>query len=191
VSTEDDDLEALFDSIAGSSAPEPVAAPVVAPAANAAPSGDLYTQVGQTTRRLHDVLRDIGHDRVSSVADKLKSAIDAVKSAQDSLESGASQLASRWAQLMEGKLSVDEFKALAADTKAYLQDAPAKTKSSNAQLADIDASSVKKLADAAQLSEGQLAQLLIANAPDDKKKGLDNNATTPDQIKTLLGNLGF
>jgi len=189
VSTEDDDLEALFDSIAATSpaAPAPAdAAPApAAPAANAAPSpsmgGDIYAQIGQTTRKLHDALRDIGHDRVSSMADKLKSAADSA----NALGGNATKLSGKWTQLMDGKLSVDEFKVLAADTKAYLQDVPSKTS------AEIDSSSVKKLADAAKQLENQLAQLLIANAPEDKKKGLDGNTSTPDQIKALLGNLGF
>ncbi len=190
MSTEDDDLEALFDSIAATSpaAPAPAAAETPAPAASAtstasSPSmgGDIYAQIGQTTRKLHDALRDIGHDRVSSMADKLKNAADGV----NTLGNNATQLSSKWVQLMDGKLSVDEFKVLAADTKAYLQDVPGKTS------AEIDSSSVKKLADTAQQLEAQLAQLLIANAPEDKKKGLDGNASNPDQIKALLGNLGF
>ncbi|MCE9633129.1 MAG: protein phosphatase CheZ [Methylophilales bacterium] len=186
MSTEDDDLEALFDSIAATSpaAPAPAAAPA-APSASSTPSpsmgGDIYAQIGQTTRKLHDALRDIGHDRVSSMADKLKNAADGV----NTLGSNATQLSSKWGQLMDGKLSVDEFKVLAADTKAYLQDVPSKTS------VEIDSSSVKKLADTAQQLESQLAQLLIANAPEDKKKGLDGNASNPDQIKALLGNLGF
>ncbi|MFM9912394.1 MAG: hypothetical protein ACKVN9_02540 [Methylophilaceae bacterium] len=184
MSTEDDDLEALFDSIAATSPAAPVPA---AAAVSAAPSpsmgGDLYAQVGQATRKLHDTLRDVGHDRISAMADKLKSAADGA----NALGISATQLSSKWAQLMDGKLSVDEFKGLAADSKAYLQDVPAKTKSST----ELDASSVKKLTDAVQQLEGQLAQLLIANAPSDKKQGLDSNASTPDQIKALLGNLGF
>lgn len=192
MSTEDDDLEALFDSIAATSpaAPAPVPAETPAPAAaptSAVPSpsmgGDVYAQVGQATRKLHDALRDIGHDRISTMADKIKGAADGANAA----ESSATQLSGKWAQLMDGKLSVDEFKSLAADTKTYLQDVPAKVKSSK----ELDSSSVKKLADAVQQLESQLAQLLIANAPDDKKKGLDANASTPDQIKALLGSLGF
>ena len=184
MSTEDDDLEALFDSIAATSPAAPAPA-VTAPVASAAPSpstgGDIYAQIGQATRKLHDALRDIGHDRISSISDKLKSAADSA----NALGSNATQLSGKWVQLMDGKLSVDDFKVLAADTKAYLQDVPSKTS------AEIDSSSVKKLADAAQQLENQLAQLLIANAPEDKKKGLDSKASTPDQIRALLGNLGF
>ena len=185
MSTEDDDLEALFDSIAATSPTSPVAAEAPAPAANPAPSssagGDLYAQIGQATRKLHDTLHDIGHDRVSAVSDKLKSAADSVRT----IGSGATQLSGKWAQLMDGKLSVDEFKGLAADTKAYLQDVPAKIS------AEIDSSSVRKLTEAIRQIEVQLAQLLIANAPDDKKKGLEGTASTPAQIQTLLSNLGF
>jgi chemotaxis protein CheZ len=75
VSTDSGDsaeLEALFDSIASASVPEPASpAPPAQPpekissAAVAAtiPIDDVYSQVGHLTRRLHDTLRELGYDR--------------------------------------------------------------------------------------------------------------------------------
>lgn len=200
-----DDLEALFDSIAGSAAPEPVAAapePAPVQAAPAAMTGDLFSQVGHLTRKLHDTLRDIGHERVGQIhvlteqaSSKAKAAADAIKPLQDSLENAAGQLSSKWQQLMDGKLSVDEFKGLASETRSYLQDVPLKTKSTSSQLMDISANqdiqSIKKLIDIAQQLESQLIQALVANAPEAKKKELSGSVSTPDQIKAALGSLGF
>lgn len=199
-----DDLEALFDSIAGSAAPvpEPVVIPEPTPVQATPASGDIYSQLGQLTRRLHDTLRDIGHDRVGQIysaaeqaANKTRVAVDTIKPLQDSLETAAAQLSSKWQQLVDGKLSVDEFKVLAGETRSYLQDVPLKTKSTSSQLMDIgaaqDVQSIKKLAEIAQLLEGQLLQALISGAPEAKKKELSGGVTTPDQIKSALGSLGF
>jgi chemotaxis protein CheZ len=210
VSTDDvnpDDLEALFDSIAGTTTfappepePAPAAAPAAAaPAASAPASGDLFSQLGQATRQFHDALRDIGHDKISQLqaqADKARTAIGGVKPLQDALDSGSGQLSGKWQQLMDGKLSVEEFKGLVGETRAYLQDVPMKTKSCNSQLADastIDPALLKKLADSVLQLEAKLLQALVANAPDAAKKAagdVPSNAN-PDQVKTALSSLGF
>ena len=203
MSTDDanaDDLEALFDSIAGTNftppAPEP--APVSAPAAVTA-SGDLFSQLGQVTRQLHDALRDIGHDKIGQLqakADKARNAISEVKQLQDALDSGSGKLSGKWQQLMDGKLSVEEFKGLVGETRAYLQDVPLKTKSANSQLAEasaLDSALLKKLADSILQIEVKLVQALAANAPEAAKKAagdVSSNAN-PDQIKTALSSLGF
>ena len=197
-----DDLEALFDSIAGSVSPAPEPATPAQAESPAAVTGDLYSQAGQLARRLHDTLSEIGHDRAGQLhtaaeqaSSKAKTAIDTIDMLQESIESEASQLSAKWQQLLDGKLSVDEFKVLATETRAYLQDVPAKAKTSIEQLANIggaqDAQPIKKLADVALFLEGQLLQALVANAPETKKKELSGNITTPDQIKATLGSLGF
>lgn len=207
-----DDLEALFDSIASTTAfaataaPEPAAAPAAeaasptpaAPVMDAA-GGDLFSQLGKATRQLHDTLLEIGHDRInqlSAQAEKAKAAIGGVKPLQDALDSGSGQLSGKWQQLMEGKLGVDEFKGLVGETRAFLQDVPLKTKSCNSQLSDaalIDSALLKKLADSVLQLEVKLLQALVANAPEANKKAagdVPSNAS-PDQIKAALGSLGF
>lgn len=198
-----DDLEALFDSIAGSVMPEPVPEPAATAQVTAtATSGDLYSQAGQLVRRLHDTLNEVGrnsadqfHTLAEQSSDKAKIAINTIDMLQESIESEAEQLSTKWQQLMDGKLSVDEFKLLAKETSAYLQDVPGKAKSTVEQLHGLgsmpDIQPIKKLADAAQLLENQLVQALIANAPEAKKKDLGGSISTPDQIKAALGSLGF
>lgn len=200
-----DDLEALFDSIAGSVMPEPVPEPaptVQAAAPVAATGGDLYSQAGQLVRRLHDTLNEVGRDSANQLhtaaeqaSNKVKTAINTIDMLQESIEEEAEQLSAKWQQLMDGKLGVDEFKLLAKETSAYLKEVPGKTKSTVEQLHGLggmpDTQPIKKMADAAQLLENQLVQALITNAPDAKKKELGGNVTTPDQIKAALGSLGF
>jgi chemotaxis protein CheZ len=163
-----DDLEALFDSIAGTTtfappAPEPAAA---APAAAApAVGGDVLAQLGQATRQFHDTLRDIGHDKIGQLqaqAEKARTAMNGIKPLQDALDSGSGQLSGKWQQLMDGKLGVEEFKGLVGETRAFLQDVPLKTKSCNSQLADastLDPALLKKLADSVLQLEAALSSL--------------------------------
>lgn len=199
-----DDLEALFDSIAGTNtftppAPEPAPAAAAAPAVAPSASGDLFSQLGQATRQFHDALRDIGHDKIGQLqaqADKARTALGGVKPLQDALDTGSGQLSGKWQQLMDGKLGIEEFKGLVGETRAFLLDVPLKTKSANSQLADassLDPALLKKLADAALQLEGKLLQALVANAPDAAKKAAGDvpaNAS-PDQVKAALGSLGF
>lgn len=155
-----DDLEALFDSIAGSipvSSPEPVAQAQPEPATQ---SGGTPAQNGDVARTLHDAIAAIGNEQLKqaeSTAGKIRSSIDSAKTVNDSIESSANQLASKWQQLMDGKLSVEEFKALAAETRGYLQEVPAKTKAVSSQLSDAasltDSLPVKQLAGLAQQAE--------------------------------------
>jgi chemotaxis protein CheZ len=164
-----------------------------------AASGDLFSQLGQATRQLHDTLRDIGHDRIAQLqaqADKAMTALNGIKPLQDALDSGSVQLSGKWQQVMDGKLGVDEFKGLVGETRAYLQDVPLKAKSCSAQIADataIDSALLKKLADSVLQLENKLLQALVANAPDAAKKAAGEvpaNAN-PDQVKAALGSLGF
>lgn len=164
-----DDLEALFDSIAGSipvASPEPVVAaqPAQQPTAS---GGEAPGPIGDLARTLHDAIAVIGNDQLrqaEQTAGKIRSSISAAKTAGDSIESGASQLASRWQQLMDGKLSVDEFKALAGETRNFLQEVPTKAKSLSSQLSEAAA----------------LSDTLPVNQ-------LANLARQADQIKTALG----
>jgi chemotaxis protein CheZ len=150
--SDQDDLEALFDSIAAQRVP--AAAPAVAPAAPAlaAPDGadtaeHLFHRVGQLTRTLHDALRELGYDKKIAVAanslpdarDRLvyiatltgqaaERVLGAVEAAQDDerrLEAASRSLMERWRRLYANELSVDEFKVLAGETRDFLAGVPA------------------------------------------------------------------
>lgn len=168
-----DDLEALFDSIASSvpiASPEPVAQPQTA-AAPASASGSDASQLGTLAKTLHEAVTAVGLEQLKqaeSIVGKVRASIDTAKTASSSLESGASQLATRWQNLMDGKLSVDDFKVLAAETRTFLQDVPAKAQSLSSQLTE--------------------ASTLSDSLPVKKLGDLANQA---DQVKSALGALGL
>ncbi|WP_293764931.1 protein phosphatase CheZ [uncultured Aquitalea sp.] len=159
------ELEALFDSIATQQAVEPEAAQP-ADSNSAAPSlpedvspAVMYEQIGQLTRRLHDMLRDMGYDKslekvaeaipdakdrlgyiatlTENAAERVLNATDLAKPLQDAMEASAKGLGDRWNQLYANQLSVEEFKKLADDTRQYLANVPQQTQATNTQLLEI------------------------------------------------------
>jgi len=99
----------------------------------------MYEQIGQLTRKLHESMQAMGYDKslermaeafpdardrlsyiatlTESAADRVLNATDIAKPIQDALEGGASALSSRWDRLFANQLSVEEFKALAQETR--------------------------------------------------------------------------
>ena len=232
------ELEALFDSVAGQVAggARPVAP---APAADAAPHGSdhVFQRLGHMTRQLHDTLRQLGYDRAleeaakaipdarqrlayvaqmtEQAASRVLNATDVAKPIQDKLQSQAAALSGRWDRLFGGDLSVDEFKALAADTRAWLGEVPQRTAATNDQLMeimmaqdfqDLTGQVIKKIVDLAQSMETQLLQVLIEAMPEGMKaeapEGLMNGpvmnaagrtdvVSSQEQVDDLLESLGF
>lgn len=169
------DLEALFDSMRQqatveetppsppSAAPEPAAAAAepsaAAQPATERPHDDMYAQIGQMARKLHDALRELGYDKAlervadaipdakdrlsyiasltENAADRVLNATDIAKPIQDQMEEKATELAGQWDRLYSNQLSLDEFKALASSTRQYLQSVPKHTQDTNDQLMEI------------------------------------------------------
>ncbi|MDN0075509.1 protein phosphatase CheZ [Crenobacter sp. SG2303] len=154
-------LEALFNSIqsqqsvVNAAAPTPAAAqPVVL-----TPGSDMYHQVGQLARKLHDTLSELGYDKsleevaeaipntrdrlayiaelTEKAAERTLNAADIAKPLQDELESQAKGLSARWEQLYANQLSSEQFAALAGETRQYLHKVPAHTQATNTQLMEI------------------------------------------------------
>jgi chemotaxis protein CheZ len=176
------DLEALFDSIASTTAPVPEP---VAPKADhsdtpeleslfdsisnavahedAAGEGEcperVFSQLGQMTRGLHNMLRELGYDKtlekVASVmpdnrdrlnyiaamtaqaAERTLNAAEAAQPLQNRLGASAGDLSGKWDKLFDKQLGVAEFKDLVRDTRTFLKDVPQQTESTNAQLMEI------------------------------------------------------
>src|SRR5690606_32089919 len=169
-SSDSDDLEALFDSIAAEhrnahavQAADPGIDPQNAPAAPAAATsnseGALLTKLGQLTRTLHESLRELGYDRLveqaaasipdarerlayvatmtERAAERVLNAADAARPLQDEMAAAAETLASSWRKVYEGAMGVEQFKALAGETVAFLERVPQQTKATNVQLMEI------------------------------------------------------
>ena len=203
-----------------------------------APSGDVMSRIGGLTRQLHDALRELGYDRplektaaaIPDARDRLDyvvkmteqaavralNAIEAAQPIQDRLGSQAERLDVQWNKLFDKQLSLEQFKALVADTRDYLADVPKQTRATNAHLLeimmaqdfqDLTGQVIKKITALAQNMEQQLVHLLVDMAPDKKMRedidpgllngpvvnadGRSDVVTNQDQVDDLLESLGF
>lgn len=243
-STEDsNDLQALFDSIAQKNSPAvSVTATSTAEEKGGAaewPVQDkVFNQVGQMARQLHDTLGSLGFekliektvtvlpdakDRLAYIANlteqaacKVLNATDIANPLQDELEAGAALLGSKWDALYANKLSVDEFKLLASETRAFLKNGvPQRTGATKDQLLeimmaqdfqDLTGQVIKKVVSVAQDMEAQLMEVLIETMPGDKRtesvnsllngpvinaSGRTDVVGSQQQVDDLLDSLGF
>lgn len=153
------ELQALFDTVAAEfSTPDDNAS-----SAPAAPShtsaGEMYSKVGQLTRKLHDALHELGYDKsleraasaipdakdrlsyiatlTENAAERALNATDRAQPHQDDLEHGAQDLAQRWDKVYANQLSLEEFKALSQATRTYLSSVPAHTHATKHELMEI------------------------------------------------------
>jgi chemotaxis protein CheZ len=176
------DLEALFDSIAFAAPPEPPKAESrqeadtpeleslfdsIAQAVSRSEGGEagaacperVFSQLGQMTRGLHNLLRELGYDKTlekvanelpdnrdrlnyiaamtAQAAERTLNAAEVAQPLQQQLGSTARDLAGKWDKLFARQLGVAEFKDLVHDTRAYLAEVPVRTDATNAQLMEI------------------------------------------------------
>ena len=241
-STEDSqDLQALFDSIAE----QQNAAPAVPDSAeNSVLDGEwpaqkkVFSQVGQMARQLHDTLGDLGYDKLiektvhalpdakdrlayianltEQAACKVLNATDIANPLQEELESGASLLGAKWDRLFANQMGVDDFRLLAAETRAFLNNAvPQRTAATKEQLLeimmaqdfqDLTGQVIKKVVAVAQELESQLVAMLIETMPGEKRtesvnsllngpvinaEGRTDVVGSQQQVDDLLDSLGF
>ncbi len=182
MSDDSPELEALFDSIASEVLPEPVKPEPEAKTADAPELESLFdsiahavahegggqeaacpervfAQLGQMTRGLHNLLRELGYDKTlgrmaqelpnnrdrlnyiaamtAQAAERTLNAAEAAQPIQEKLAVDARDLSGKWDRLFARQLGVEEFKALVHDTRNYLKEAPARTDATNAQLMEI------------------------------------------------------
>ena len=240
-STEDsDDLQALFDSFAPKSLAQGGAESSIA-ADDAAewPTQDkVFKQVGQMARQLHDTLGALGYDKLlektvealpdakdrlayianltEQAACKVLNATDIANPLQEELEAGASLLAKKWDALYANQMGVDDFKLLAAETRAFLKNAvPQRTAATKEQLMeimmaqdfqDLTGQVIKKVVALAQDLESQLMNVLIETMPGVKRtesvntllngpvinaEGRADVVGSQQQVDDLLDSLGF
>lgn len=232
-SGDSDDLQALFDDVAGQKAEE---APAAEHDAHEHSCDTVFQKVGVMTRHLHDTLRELGYDKAvqeaatalpdaksrllyigqmtEQAASRVLNATDIARPIQDDMHDRSSVLAKQWDKLYANELSPEEFKSLAAQTRAFMHAIPQQTKSTNDQLMeimmaqdfqDLTGQVIKKIVELAQSLENQLLQVLIESMPEDKKDanaGLKNGpvidatgrtdvVTDQGQVDDLLESLGF
>ena len=206
LSEDNDDLQALFDSVA--SKPQAGAAAAVQDT-DWAGQEKVFNQVGQMARLLHDTLGALGYDKLlektvhalpdakdrltyianltEQAACKVLNATDIANPLQEELENGAKLLADKWDAVYANRLSTQEFKLLADETRAYLKNAvPQRTGATREQLMeimmaqdfqDLTGQVIKKVVALAQNLESQLMSLLVETMPGDKRT---------ESVQTLL-----
>ncbi len=230
-----DELQALFDSVAAES---PAAASQDGASGDKAPEGgEVFNRIGKMTRELHNSLRELGYDKMlgdtakaipdarqrlayiaqmtEQAASRVLNATDIAKPIQDGLQQRSEALGVRWEKVFTNQLSVDEFKALAADTHGFLRQVPEQTRATNAQLTeimmaqdfqDLTGQVIKKVVDMAQAMEAQLLALLVEamppelraetptgllNGPVINAQGRSDVVSNQEQVDDLLESLGF
>lgn len=241
-SGDSDDLQALFDSVSEQVAEpsdtmlEDVAA---APLASGEPvtQAAVFNRLGHMARKLHDSLRELGYDKAleesarqipdarerldyiaqmtEQAASKVLNATDIARPAQEELSRRVAALGARWDKMFTNQLSVDEFKQLAADSRAFFVAAPTAIDMVNTQLTeimlaqdfqDLTGQVIKRVVETVQNIEGQLLQVLIEVMPEEKKAvapetlmngpvinatGRNDVLTSQEQVDDLLESLGF
>lgn len=198
----------------------------------------VFNQVGQMARLLHDTLGALGYeklvektvhaipdakDRLNYIANlteqaacKVLNATDVANPLQDELENGASLLAAKWDALYANQLSVQEFRLLADETRAYLKTAvPQRTAATREQLLeimmaqdfqDLTGQVIKKIVALAQDLESGLMNVLVQTMPGEKRtesvqsllngpvinpEGRADVVASQKQVDDLLDSLGF
>ncbi|WP_299162940.1 protein phosphatase CheZ [Accumulibacter sp.] len=232
-----DDLQALFDAVVAAQAPaagEPAADDDQASGGN----DKVFRRVGQMARQLHDTLGELGYhellgsaaaaipdtrERLNYVATltekaacRVLNATDIANPLQEQLEASSTALAAKWDALYANQMSVDAFKQLAEETRAFLkQGLPQKTEATRAQLLeimmaqdfqDLTGQVIKKTIAVAQELEAQLVGVLIEAMPGERRtesvmsmlngpvinaEGRSDVVATQQQVDDLLGSLGF
>ncbi|WP_426055530.1 protein phosphatase CheZ [Janthinobacterium sp. PSPC2-1] len=218
-------------------APPAAAAGVPGEAADPVDQSDkpMFERLGGIVRLLHDSLRELGYDKAlteassqivdaqdrleyvatltEQAANKVLNTLDEGMPAQDVLSKKAKDMDSRWTALFDGKLSLEEFKALAGDSRQFAQAVAEATEAEKARLLeimmaqdfqDITGQLIKKVVNITKTVEHELAQLLRDNAPAEVREKLAQKpvplmqgpsvpsvALDQDNVDDLLADLGF
>ena len=147
-------------------------------------------------------------------AERALNAIDVAQPIQDGLASQAKALTQRWDAWFAHPVELDAARELVLDNRAYLACVPQQVSATNAQLMeimmaqdfqDLTGQVIKKMLHVIKDMDTQLLQLLMDNAPPDKRhdapQGLLHGPQTvaglPDavdgqhEVDDLLASLGF
>ena len=195
----------------------------------------MFERLGGIVRLLHDSLRELGYDKAlteassqivdaqdrleyvatltEQAANKVLNTLDEGMPAQDVLSKKAKDMDGRWTALFDGKLSLEEFKALAGDSRQFAQAVTEATEAEKARLLeimmaqdfqDITGQLIKKVVNITKTVEHELAQLLRDNAPAEVREKLAQKpvplmqgpsvpsvALDQDNVDDLLADLGF
>lgn len=196
----------------------------------------VFKRVGTMMRQLHNTLSELGYDQqikstidaipdtkerlnyiatlTAQAAEKVLNATDVAQPYQDKIQSAADGLGARWDRMFANELSVDEFKALAGETREFLRETSADAGKTREQLTeimmaqdfqDLTGQVIKKVMSLTQELENGLLQVLIEVTPSDKSEvvsgllngpvinseGRSDVVVNQEQVDDLLDSLGF
>ena len=194
----------------------------------------MFERLGGIVRLLHDSLRELGYDKAlneassqindaqdrleyvasltEQAANKVLNTLDEGMPAQDLLSKQSKAMENRWADLFAGKLSIEEFKTLAGDSRAFAAAVGEATEAEKARLLDIMMAQdfqditgqlIKKVVTITKTVEHELAEILRDNAPPAVREklhakptlmsgpALPSVALDQDNVDDLLADLGF
>ncbi|MBL8384888.1 MAG: protein phosphatase CheZ [Burkholderiales bacterium] len=223
----------------GASGAAAAAADGTAAAAAAAGEGepyDIFQRVGSLTRNLHDALRELGYDRdidaavgklpdararltyiaslTGQAAEKTLSKAEAGTTLQGAVAGDARALAAKWDEVFAGKLGVEEFRAHAEATGAFLRTLAERADQTSALFTDIMLAQdfhdltgqvINRIVAIAQTLEDQLVKLLLDATPPERRSDADGGwlngpaidtkrddvVANQGQVDDLLASLGF
>jgi chemotaxis protein CheZ len=237
-SGDSDELQSLFDSVAHEFSPAPAKFSPPPPPEYVGPDPmAVFMRLGKMTRQVHDTLRELGFDQAlhevaevipdtrqrltyiaqmtEQAASRVLNATDIAQPIQEKLHHDAVSLQESWARLLANQLSVDDFKVLVQDTRAFLDEAADGSKATSTQLLeimmaqdfqDLTGQVIKKVVEMAQTLETQLLQVLLEVTPAEKRTeqhaglmngpvinadGRDDVVNSQEQVDDLLESLGF
>jgi chemotaxis protein CheZ len=240
-----DDLQALFDSVAVKAEVAQVSAVAAGETARQEGGAEAWSQqevvfnrIGHMARALHDTLGQLGYDKllektVSALPDakdrlayvanlteqaacRVLNATDIANPLVEEIENSAELLGQRWDKVFANEIGPAEFKQLAAETRAFLNDQlPAKARATHAQLTeimmaqdfqDLTGQVIKKIVGLAHELESGLMSVLIEVLPETKRteevaslmngpvvnaEGRTDVVVNQEQVDDLLDSLGF
>jgi chemotaxis protein CheZ len=187
---------------------------MVDPSADVNSHDEVLSRIGHMTRALHDSLRGLGLDKLiekaasdipdardrldyvarlsEQAARKVLDATDAAGPLQDAIDSRAAELARGWQELLDGKGGEGDWRALAAQTVASLEQTRGATSATKAHLLDIMMAQdfqdltgqvIGKVTSIAQSLEKQLVEVLVDFAPAEVKREFDSGLLNGPQIR--------
>lgn len=197
----------------------------------------VFNRIGVMTRQVHDTLGALGadgtlHEAVKAMPDvrqrldyitqmteqaasRVLNATDIAKPLQDAVAGDAATLERKWERLYANELSVEEFKALADETRGFIGRVGRSSKATRDQLLeimmaqdfqDLTGQVIKRVVELAQTLESELLGILLEVTPPGKRlpkraglmngpvinaRGRDDVVTSQEQVDDLLDSLGF
>lgn len=198
----------------------------------------VFHQIGQMARQLHDTIRELGYDKVlektvtaipdakdrlayvanltEQAACRVLNATDVANPLLNEVENQSRQLGARWDKVFANASSIEDFKALAIETRQFLgSDLPGKSQAMRGQLTeimmaqdfqDLTGQVIKKIVTLAQDLESGLMGVLVEVVPEERRTdeveslmngpvvnadGRADVVVNQQQVDDLLESLGF